>query len=207
DNNDVIPHYPSSYTVPNIIAVASTDHSDLMSSFSCYGVTSVDVAAPGSSILSTWPGGGYNTISGTSMATPCVAGACALLKSLKPTMSAVELKQNVLACVDPLASLAGTIVTGGRINVYTLLLPHVGALVVFDATIMGRIMGGVNPAVIIENAQTVYSLPSWQGDVSIPDISYQSIKIKGESDPQLDPGNFLRTTVIIQQANVPLGGG
>ena len=54
-DNDVTPHYPSSYDLPGVIAVASTDHNDDLSSFSCYGQTSVDLAAPGSSILSTTP--------------------------------------------------------------------------------------------------------------------------------------------------------
>jgi len=63
-NNDAVPHYPSSYDLYNIIAAAATDHDDALASFSNYGATSVDVAAPGVAILSTVPGGGYQPAPG-----------------------------------------------------------------------------------------------------------------------------------------------
>jgi len=117
DNNDLYPHYPSSYDLDNIIAVASTDHNDQMSGFSCYGLTSVDLGAPGSDILSTFPGNTYGTISGTSMATPHVSGAVSLLWSTAPLMTHLEIKEAILASVDPIAALAGKTVTGGRLNI------------------------------------------------------------------------------------------
>ena len=70
--------YPASYDLDNIVSVASIDRKGKISSFSNIGRTSVDVAAPGSSILSTEPGNSYGTKSGTSMATPHVAGVLAL---------------------------------------------------------------------------------------------------------------------------------
>ncbi len=115
-NNDTLPHYPSSYTSENIVAVASCDHNDQRSSFSCYGSTSVDLAAPGSSILSTWKDGGYNTISGTSMATPHVAGVAALILSLNPGFSQQEVKGCLLEGVDPQPAWTGRTVTEGRLN-------------------------------------------------------------------------------------------
>jgi subtilisin family serine protease len=115
-NNDTDPHYPSSYDSPSIVAVMATDKYDAKSSFSCYGLTSVDIGAPGSSILSCQPGGGYQLLSGTSMATPHVAGACALLWSLNPGLSNSEVKDILLRTVDP--TLSGLCVSGGRLNLY-----------------------------------------------------------------------------------------
>ncbi|MGD2182926.1 S8 family serine peptidase [Lusitaniella coriacea] len=120
-NNDLNPHYPSSYDLDNIIAVARTDHNDQLYFTSGYGATSVDLGAPGSSIYSTMPGGGYGYKGGTSMASPHVAGAAAMLLSQDPTLTAQEVKDKLLNSVDPLASLAGKTVSGGRLNVYNAL--------------------------------------------------------------------------------------
>ncbi|RMG25143.1 MAG: hypothetical protein D6732_22745, partial [Methanobacteriota archaeon] len=117
-DNDASPHYPSSYTSANLIAVASSTSTDAMSSFSNYGATSVDIAAPGSSILSTYPNNNYNTISGTSMATPHVSGAAALLLANDPTLTPLQLKQKLMDNVDPVPAFNGKIVSGGILNVY-----------------------------------------------------------------------------------------
>lgn len=114
-NNDISPHYPSSYGFDNIVAVASTDRYDELSYFSSYGAESVDVAAAGSSVYSTTPGGNYGYKSGTSMATPLVAGLLALAKSVYPDLDAYELKEKVLGTAEPLPSLEGK-VAYGRIN-------------------------------------------------------------------------------------------
>ena len=115
-NNDIIPHYPSSYDCESIIAVLSTDKDDSLSSFSNFGPTSVDLGAPGSSILSCKLGGGYKYNSGTSMATPHVAGACALLWSINPALTSSEVKDILLQTVDP--TLSGLCVSEGRLNLY-----------------------------------------------------------------------------------------
>jgi subtilisin family serine protease len=125
DNNDTTPHYPSSYTNSNIIAVASITSSGAISSFSNYGANSVDLGAPGSAIWSTLPKSskgkvtsGYGSYSGTSMATPHVAGAAALYAASNPTASAAQIKTAILnAVVLPTASLTGKCTTGGRLNV------------------------------------------------------------------------------------------
>lgn len=82
-------HFPSSY--PNVISVGSTTINDQISSFSSTG-SSVDVSAPGSNILSTWNNGSYNSISGTSMASPHVAGVVALMYALNPSIRPSEVK-------------------------------------------------------------------------------------------------------------------
>jgi subtilisin family serine protease len=116
-NNDVTPHFPSSYNAPNVLAVAATDNRDNKSSFSSFGATSVDLGAPGTAILSTVRNGGFATFSGTSMATPHVAGAAALVLSNCSSLTTAQLKANLMNNVDPNTSLAGRTVTGGRLNV------------------------------------------------------------------------------------------
>ncbi|MGE4490556.1 MAG: S8 family serine peptidase, partial [Kiritimatiellales bacterium] len=116
DDNDAEPHYPSSYTNDHIIAVANSTRTDELSVFSCYGLTSVDLAAPGSSILSTLPNNEYGVKSGTSMATPCVSGSAALLWAYHPELTASEVKEALLNTVDTNAAFMGKTVSGGRLN-------------------------------------------------------------------------------------------
>ena len=115
-NNDTTPQYPASYNLDNIISVASTTRSDQLSGFSNYGATSVDLGAPGSSVYSTVPGGGYGTKSGTSMATPHVTGVAALAWAFRPDATYQEIKAAILGGVDPLPALDGITLSGGRLN-------------------------------------------------------------------------------------------
>jgi len=119
-------NYPAA--LEHVIAVASTTQDDKKSSFSSYGDW-VDVSAPGSGILSTYPtydnGGGitdYATLSGTSMAAPHVAGLLALMKGAQPEWSMAQLETRLLSTVDNINSqnpdYAGKLGTG-RINAYT----------------------------------------------------------------------------------------
>lgn len=129
-DNDSYPHYPSSYESPNILSVMSTDNKDLLSSFSNYGRTSVDVAAPGTGIYSTAPGNSYKTLSGTSMATPHVAGLAALLLADNPALNTEELKLRIMLSGDAKASLSGRSLMSNRINAYNALTytPSTGSL-------------------------------------------------------------------------------
>jgi Ca2+-binding RTX toxin-like protein len=108
--------YPASYSLDSIVSVASTTSSDTLSSFSNSGVTKVDLGAPGSSIYSTLPGNTYGTYSGTSMATPHVAGVVALAAAQFPGATHLQLKQAVMDSGDSLAALAGKTVSGKRLN-------------------------------------------------------------------------------------------
>jgi len=121
ENNDTTPAYPASYNLSNIISVASTTHTDALSSFSNYGSTSVDLGAPGSQIYSTTPGGNYASYSGTSMASPHVTGGAALVWSQNPTWTAQQVKNRLLETTDPISALSGRTVSGGRLNINTAL--------------------------------------------------------------------------------------
>jgi subtilisin family serine protease len=114
-NNDTVPHYPANYNTGNVISVAASDRNDQLASFSDYGATTVQLAAPGVSIYSTVPGG-YATYSGTSMATPHVAGVAALAWSVAPNATVTEVRNAILNGADRVAALSGKVVTGGRLN-------------------------------------------------------------------------------------------
>jgi len=116
-NNDYGPHYPSNYDLDNVISVASITRYDQLSSFSNYGSTSVDLAAPGSYIYSTVPGNGYTTMSGTSMATPYVSGAASLVLAAQPNFTYFQLRNALLQGVVQTTALSGKVQTGGRLNV------------------------------------------------------------------------------------------
>jgi thermitase len=117
NDNDRLPTYPGSFNSPSILAVAASDQNDNKASFSHYGLTTVDVAAPGVGILSTVAGGGYASFSGTSMSTPHTAGAAALIAAAHPGLSAASIKATLMNTVDVLPQWNGFTITGGRINV------------------------------------------------------------------------------------------
>ena len=100
-----------------MIAVAATDSSDAMASFSQYGKSTVDIGAPGVGILSTVIGG-YSSFSGTSMATPHVSGVAGLVLAANPGLSMLQLREQILRNGDPITSMDGTTATGMRLNAY-----------------------------------------------------------------------------------------
>lgn len=121
-DNDQSDYYPSNYDVPNVMSIASTTNKDDMSGFSQWGLTTVDMGAPGSDIASTYPmalqGGnpGYVWMSGTSMATPHVSGVAALIASLDEDVTVAEMKDILMNSGDPIDALAGKTVSGKRLN-------------------------------------------------------------------------------------------
>jgi subtilisin family serine protease/subtilisin-like proprotein convertase family protein len=117
DNDSTFTAFPASYDVPGIISVAATDNNDALASFSNYGAEKVDLGAPGVSIWTTAMGGGYGSFSGTSAASPMVAGAVALLKSANPDASAIEVRQALMDGADRVAGLQNKTVSGGRLNI------------------------------------------------------------------------------------------
>jgi serine protease len=128
-NVDLDGDIPSTCPSDYLIVVTSTDKNDVKASDGAFGVTHVDVAAPGVSILTTSNNGNYGTNSGTSFSAPIVAGLVALAYSTQctdftnfsktnPSQAALFLKNKILQSVDEIPSLVGKIKTGGRVNAF-----------------------------------------------------------------------------------------
>ena len=120
NNNQDQKFYPAAYD--NVLAVTSTDNNDIKSSFSNYGYY-VDISAPGENIYSTWSGNSYLTSSGTSMASPCVAGAAALVRSYFPSYNALQIMCRLKQTADNIYGLSGNSsyqnkLGTGRLNLY-----------------------------------------------------------------------------------------
>lgn len=116
NNNDSRPSYPATYQVPNVISVAASDNKDQMAYFSNNGVRTVHVAAPGVDVWSSVLGGRYQKMSGTSMATPHVAGLAALIKGAIPEATHEQVRARILNGVDRSPYWATKVSSGGRIN-------------------------------------------------------------------------------------------
>ncbi len=148
---ELTPDYPANFTNDNMIVVAATDNRDQLASFSNWGLISVDLGAPGVNVYSSTPGNSYAYFSGTSMACPHVAGACALAYAVKPDATAAEIKQTILAGAEPIAALSNKCVTGARLNVFNTLqrLDRNIALTPFTDTVFSGPDGGpFTPAAI-----------------------------------------------------------
>lgn len=115
-NNDKKAHYPSNYKSDNVLSVAALSSGGRLASFSNYGVNTVHIAAPGDGIYSTYRGGGYKNLSGTSMATPFVSAAAAMTLSQHPTYSPARVKQVLMESSTKLSSLKGKVISGGLLN-------------------------------------------------------------------------------------------
>lgn len=168
-NIDVIPHYPACYGIDNIVSVGYTTRNDQLGGFSNYGATNVDLAAPGDQIYSTWPASDSSyyppaflqiNLAGTSFAAAYVSGACALLVAKYPSDPYPLIIQRLLAGTDPVPSLAGKCVTGGRLNLRKALSPPIRLQLLSSeaGSTDLRVSAGPNRTIVI---QTSPDLISW----------------------------------------------
>src|SRR3954468_6629540 len=133
-NVDTTDSYPCAYDLPNVLCVAATGADDQLASFSDYGAKSVDLAAPGVDILSTYPTAlsadpsfPYKWLSGTSMATPEVAGAAALVLDQDPSLTPWQLREKLTSSAEKVPALEGKVASGGRLDVAAALAQPVPA--------------------------------------------------------------------------------
>lgn len=119
-NNDFDPFWPANISTAETISVASSTAKDTISGFSNYGETLIQIAAPGSDILSTYPRslGEYKRLDGTSMAAPMVAGVASLVKSVYPKLRPAQIRTRILKGIDKLPALQNVVSTAGRLNAF-----------------------------------------------------------------------------------------
>ncbi len=116
NDNDANPSYPASYDLPNVVSVAAIDSETNLASFSNYGATQVDIAAPGVGIYSTSKNGGYATLSGTSMAAPHVTGALTFLLSAFPALNNASIVNRLYVTAKPASTLTDVVKTGRSVD-------------------------------------------------------------------------------------------
>ena len=212
DNNDQVHNYPSDYTCENIIAVAASTDSDVLTGFSNYGNVSVDIAAPGENILSTLPVsmGSYGQMSGTSMATPMVSGALVVMFDTNPGLTYKEYITSLYNGADKLPSLAGKISTGARLNLEkSLPAPQT---ITFDA--LGSVPYGTAPLALAATGGgsgnpvtfTVISGPGTiiAGKLRIDGAGDIVIEANQAGNKAFHPANPVRQTLVVTKVNLTL---
>lgn len=186
-DNDSLPHYPSSYGNADILAVASNTNTDARSSFSNYGATSVDLAAPGSSIYSTVPNNSYAYYSGTSMATPHVSGAAALMWAYTPTLTVSEVVSDIKSSVRTHAAWSGIVSTGGILDL--------------EATINAVIARAGTPSPSPSNSPS--PVPSSSPSTSPSETPSASPTASASPQPSQSPGASPSSTPSLAPSNAP----
>jgi subtilisin family serine protease len=192
NDNDINPVYPASYNSTNIISVAATDHNDIRALFSNFGLSSVDLAAPGTNIWSTYLDGTYALMSGTSMATPHVSGVVALVKSVNPSLTAVQIKNIILSTVDSKDSLNGKVASGGRLNAYKAVLASNPPIADFT----GTPRSGTIPLTVAFSDHSANLPTTWLW--SFGDGNTLNSTVQNPVHTYLTPGNF---TVSLTASN------
>ena len=171
DDPDVVSNsggdiFPAAFgDIPALISVAALDRSDGLASCSNFGHSAVAVAAPGDRTYSTMPGGGYGCSSGTSMAAPHVTGTAVLVAAQNPSMTAVQIKQRIIATSQTVIGAASKVTSSGRINAFNALTntmapldaPAVNAVSASKKIIVVDGLGFLNGSAVIEVNGTALS--------------------------------------------------
>jgi subtilisin family serine protease len=217
DDNDAAPVYPASWTdIPSLMAVAAIDAGDNLASFSNYGGSSVSVAAPGVSILSTFPPdgssatGAYAYMKGTSMATPHVTGIAALLAAFETALTPVQIKQRIIATAQPLPSLVGRVAAAGRANAYNALTSTAPPAERPTITVVGTTKkalelagtGFVGGSMTVEAAGAVLPAPRYDSSSKLPSGLYtrMSVKLSKSEIKKMFPTGSPVSVVVVNTA-------
>jgi subtilisin family serine protease/subtilisin-like proprotein convertase family protein len=210
EDNDTTPRFPSGYGLSNIVTVAATDASDTLARFSNFGVTTVDLAAPGDAILSTLPNNSYGLLSGTSMATPHVSGVAALAWSISPTATVSQVRAALVDGVEPVASLSGRVKSGGRLNARAT-IDRLGMNVAMITPAHGAVLStpptefqvsfthpfqadSVQPADLVVNGVAASGVTIDDADTAIFTFKTSPVTEEGVQEIHVEGGSILRQT-------------
>jgi len=206
-NTDTTPTYPATYDSDTVFAVAATDHNDALAFFSNYGAKTVDLGAPGVGILSTTPGNTYQSFDGTSMATPHVAGAAALVEDEFPGATLYGIKALLMNSVDPVAALTGKTLSDGRLNVGNALACSNRPQVVLSAPVDGFV-AGVGDVIPIRVLGANCAVPAGAANVTAT-VNGAPVTLSAASpDSGLYTGSYTATAqeALTVTATVTVGG-
>jgi len=201
DDLDVTPDYPSAWSTElnTIISVAALDRSDNLPSFSNFGHKTVNVGAPGVQVLSTFPGGGYNFLSGTSMAAPHVSGTAVLIWTREPALTPSQVRQRIISSAQQILSLGSKSTSAARVNAFNAVT---GAAPSIPAP-------GINRIETNKKVLTLDGIGFRNGSTEIDVNGAVLSKVKFSADHQLSNGTFTRTTVklgkVSMDALLPIG--
>ena len=200
DDVDVTPGYPTCYHIDNIVSVAYTTRTDALGNFSDYGATNVALAAPGDQIYTTfdssdsayWPPSGSFNLAGTSFSAAYVSGALALMLAKYPAENYHQIIQRLLNATDPLPSLQGKCVSGGRLNLRKALNPDIwlSAGIGNAGALQLQLSSGANRLCVIQSStDLVHWTPIYTNTTSTNGIF-------GFTNTAALPSQFFRATTV-----------
>ncbi len=220
-DTDSTPSYPAAYNLDNIISVGASDAKDQKASFSNFGRTTVDLFAPGVSILSSLPNNRYGRYSGTSMASPHAAGVAALVLSVNANLPFAEVKDALLSQVDAVPAFANLSLTGGRLNAFKAVEsvesappPPPPAPVLVEATpnlvkpgdvvTLSGANFGQSGAVVFQPGDITFASLSWSDDKIQVTVS-DNVSGEGTVQVRREDGELSGTVGLIVRQGEPLG--